>query len=184
MSQLDPKTVVIKNVRLSFPALAQAKAGTDKNGQPQGEPTFSAVFLLDKKTNAADIKLLEAAVATAKKEKWQGKPVNLIGKSIRDGSEKAATDGYGDDIVFISARNKRRPLLVDRNLSALDPNDARLFAGCYVNAEVSVWAQDNAYGKRINWSLNKVQYVREGEPFGEGQRPVEQSFENLEESAV
>lgn len=178
----DPKTVVIRNVRLSFPNLFRPSAAKGKDGQPQGEPVFSSAFILDKKANAADIKALEAAVALVKKEKWQGKPVNMKNKSIRDGAEKAATEGYGDAIVFISARNKRRPMVVDRNPTVpIVEGDPRLFAGCYVNAEVSAWAQDNQFGKGVNWSLNKVQYVREGDPFGEGQRPVEESFSNLEE---
>ena len=33
---------------------------------------------------------------------------------------------------------------------------------------IDVWAQNNQYGKRINAQLDGVQFVRDGEPFGEG----------------
>lgn len=182
--QSDPKTVLIENVRLSFPALFKPKQGTDRDGKPQGEPKYSAVFLLDKETNKKDIAKLTAAALFAKREKWQDKPVNLTGKSIRDGSEKEATDGYGPKVVFISSANKTRPTVVGRKLEPLVETDGKPYAGCYVNVEVRAWAQDNSYGKRINWSLQKVQFVRDGEPFGEKQTPVEQVFKPVEDDGA
>jgi len=168
--------VKLENVRLSFPQLFQAKAGKGPDGQPQGKPVFSAVFILDKVKNKSDIDRLTKAALFTKQEKWQGKPVNLTGKSIRDGSEKEATDGYGSKIVFISARNEKRPGVVNRDLSPLTAEDGKPYAGCFVNATVRCWAQDNGYGKRINWALRNVQFVRDGEPFGEKPVAAEQEF--------
>jgi len=31
-----------------------------------------------------------------------------------------------------------------------------------------LWAQNNQYGKRINAQLDGVQFVRDGDPFGDG----------------
>lgn len=178
-NQSDPHVVRIENVRLSFPQLFEAKQGRDGNGNPSGKAVFSAVFLLDKVKNKADIERLTKAAQFVKQEKWQGKPVNLTGKSIRDGTEKEATDGYGPGVVFISARNEKRPGVVNRDLSPLTAEDGRPYAGCYVNATVRCWAQDNGFGKRINWQLRNVQFVRDGEPFGEKPTPPEQEFAAL-----
>ena len=170
----DPHLVTIHNVRLSYPSLFTATVGKDAKGQPQGEPVFSAVFILDKVANKADIAALTATAIMTKKEKWKDKAVNLTGKSIRDGTEKEATDGYGPGIVFVSSRNKQRPQVVDRNLAAITAEDEQApYAGCYVDARVRCWAQDNQYGKRINWSLEVVQFRRNGEPFGQKPAPAD-----------
>jgi len=50
----------------------------------------------------------------------------------------------------------------------LTENDNRIYAGCYVNAIVVLWAQNNNYGKRINANLLGVQFVADGSPFGDG----------------
>lgn len=176
----DPHIVTIHDVRLSFPNLFKPRMGTDKvTGQPTGKATYSAVFLLDKGRNKDDIARLTAAALFTKKEKWQDKPVNLAGKSIRDGSDKEATDGYGPSIVFISARNERKIPVVDQQLAPLAEDSGKPYAGCYVDATVRCWAQDNANGKRLNWGLVNVQYRRKGEPFGEKPIPVESTLGRL-----
>jgi hypothetical protein len=40
------------------------------------------------------------------------------------------------------------------------------YAGCYVNATIVVWAQDNEHGKRINAQVKAVQFFKDGEAFG------------------
>lgn len=175
----DPHVVTIHDVRLSFPNLFKAKQGTDAKGQPSGEAKFGAVFLLEKVKNKADIAKLTTAAQFTKKEKWQDKVVNLIGKCIREGSEKEATDGYGATNVFISASNTHRVPIVDQKLQPLSPEDGKPYAGCYVDATVRCWAQDNSYGKRLNWSLVNVQYRRKGDPFGEKPIPVESTLGEL-----
>lgn len=178
-TQSDPRTVLVYG-RLSYPNLFEASRATDAKGQPTGDPKFSAVILIDKVSGAAHIEALKAAANFTKNEKWQGKTVNLVRSCLRDGSVKAATDGYGDKVMFISASNKKRPHVVGRKLEPLTAEDGKVYAGCYVNAEVQCWAQDNGYGKALNWSLQKVQFVKDGEPFGEKQTPVESVFKPLE----
>ena len=167
----DPHLVTIHNVRLSYSdALFVAKQGRDANGNPSGVASYGCVFLLDKVVNKEDIAKLTAAAHLTKKEKWQDKPVNLTGKSIRDGAEKEATDGYGPGVVFISARhtprNGSKPRVVDQKFNDLTAEDGRPYAGCYVDAIVRCWPQDNNFGKRLNWDLKTVQFRRHGKPFG------------------
>jgi hypothetical protein len=59
-------------------------------------------------------------------------------------------------------------LIIDRDKSPLAEEDNRIYAGCYVNAIFSLWAQNNQYGKRINAQLDGVQFAKDGEPFADG----------------
>jgi hypothetical protein len=175
----DPTIIHITNARLSFPALFEPKAGPEG-----GKPAFSATFLLDKKTHAKLIESISKAIAQVAQAQWKGKfPVNkLKGVCLRDGDEKSDVDGYGDGVMFVSARSAKRVPIVDRNLAPLVEDDGKPYAGCYVNATIRLWAQDNQFGKRVNAALRAVQFVKDGEPFGEGRADPEKEFTNLEES--
>lgn len=175
---VDPAIVRVDNVRASFVHVFEAKAFDT------GKPKFSIVLLLHKKKNAADIKKIDAANEFVKKDKWKGKPVKLLSEAYREGSEKADLDGYGDDVVFITASNEKRPNVVGRDLTPLSMEDGKPYSGCYVNASIRLWAQDNKYGKRVNASLRTVQFFKDGEPFGEKPADVESEFENLGEDDV
>lgn len=172
--QSDPHEAIVSG-RLSYPVLRTPKQSRNAKGEPEGKAAYGLVLLLDKVDNKADIDLLTKTALFVKKEKWQDKPVNLTGKSIRDGTEKEATDGYGPKVVFISARHTPRdgskPAIVDQNLRDLPEETGKPYAGCRVRIKVRCWAQDNAFGKRINWDLKTVQFVGDGKPFGENSTP-------------
>lgn len=172
----SPTKVTLTNVRLSFPALFKPRAFSDG-----GEEKFQATFLIDKK-NTAVIKAVQAAMEAAKKDKWGEKAPKGIKLGLRDGKEKAEVEGYGDDIYFVTARNSKFAPVVDGNITPLSEQSGKVYAGCYVNAYVNAWAQDNQYGKRINFNLLAVQFVRDGDAFGEGSVDVDQVFQRVEDS--
>jgi hypothetical protein len=161
-------------VRLSYPNLFVAKAG-----ESGGEPKFSAAFLLDKEINAKDIAAVQAAMKTVADAKWPTGIPKAVKKCLRDGSEK--DDVAYENCVFFNASSKTRPPVVDKDPSvALNESDGKPYAGCYVNAVVQFWAQDNAYGKRINSELRSVQFAKDGEPLGRAPVDPTKEFENLE----
>ena len=174
--------VTIKNVRLAFPALFQPKT---VNGE--GEPAFSATLILDPAANKADVDALWHAIAQVAKDKWGAKGEatmkSLIqsGKvCLRSGDDKTEYDGFEGN-MYISARSKSRPLVIDRDKSPLVEADGRPYGGCYVNAVVDIWPQDNNFGKRVNATLSGVQFVRDGESFG-GSRPASvDEFETVDD---
>jgi len=172
MSDNNNITVKLRNVRLSFPALFEARA------MDGGTPKFSAAFLLNKKSDAAQIKSIEEAINSLLKTKNKGSklPSNKI--CLREGSEKDF-EGYGDEVMYVSASNARRPLVVDLQGNPLVANDGKPYAGSYVNANIDVWWQDNKYGKRMNASLRSVQFVKDGEPFGAGPLDAAKEFEDV-----
>lgn len=161
--------VQLTNVRLSYPALFKAVAV-----QKDQEPKFSASFILNKKTDAKQIDAIKAAMKAVAEEKWgAGKVPKGVKYCLRDGGEeaKAETDGYGPEIVFFNASNKKRVAVVNRDLTPLQAEDGKPYAGCFVNVSVQFWAQDNEYGKRVNASLRAVQFSKDGDAFGE--KPVD-----------
>jgi hypothetical protein len=172
-------TVKLRNVRLSFPALFEARA------MDGGTPNYSAAFLLNKKTDAAQIKALTDAINEHLKLKNKGGKLPSNKVCLRDGSEKEF-DGYGDAVMYVSASNARRPLVVDLQGNPLVAEDGKPYAGCYVNANIDVWWQDNKYGKRVNASLRSVQFVKDGESFGAGPLDATKEFDDVdaEDSAL
>ncbi len=104
----DPRIVRLQNTRLSFPQLFQPKAFSDG----KGKPNFSATFLLDKKANAAEIAAIRAAIAFVVKEDAKGKTPGPDRLCLQDGSKKPDVDGYGPEIMYVSARNEKRPGVV------------------------------------------------------------------------
>lgn len=175
--------VTLNSVRLAFPALFEPKSF---NGE--GDPTFSASFILDPVANKADIQRLQAAIKQASVDKWNskhGEVLTALQKKghvcLHDGDEKSEYDGFAGN-MYVSARSKSRPLVLDRDKSPLVASDGRPYAGCVVNAIVDVYAQDNQWGKRINAALSGVQFVRDGEAFG-GSRPASaDDFGTVDES--
>jgi hypothetical protein len=173
----------LKNVRLAFPAVFEAKA---VNGE--GEPRFSAVFLLDPKD--AQVKTINQAIDAVAKEKWGAKTDATL-KAMRaadkvclhDGDAKADYAGF-PGMLFISAANKVRPLVLNHDKTPLTAQDGKPYAGCYVNASIELWAQDNKFGKRVNASLRGVQFLRDGDAFAGGGAASDDEFDDVSEGAT
>jgi hypothetical protein len=150
----------LKNVRLSFPSLFQ-KATFN------GEATkFEATLLLNKDSQADAIKAIKAAINSKIKDDLKGAKLGADKICFKDGDE-IDYDGYAGH-MSIKASNAKRPMVIDRDKSPLTEDDGRPYAGCYVNAVIELWAQNNGYGKRINASLLGVQFFKDGETFGDG----------------
>ena len=174
--------MLLENVRLSFPSLFTATSF-----QPDQPKKYSATFIVAKGTK--EHKALLAEVERVATERWGQKAKDILVSlkaankiCVRDGSEKAHMDGFGEDVVFFGASSDKRPGVYDRDRTPLTSEDGRPYAGCYVNARVTLWAQDNQFGKRINAEISGVQFVADGEPFGGGGRPASaDEFPALEE---
>jgi hypothetical protein len=164
--------ITLKNVRLSFPTIWTPKAFNE--GQA---PKFSANFLLDKETQADQIKALREKIKQAALEAFNGNVPPGIKICIGDGVEKAY-DGY-DGSVYLACSTRQRPVIVDRDKTPLAEEDGRPQAGDYVNAAISLWVQNNQWGKRVNANLNAIQFVREGERFGSGAVSADSVFDDI-----
>lgn len=166
--------VLLENVRLSFPHLWEP---TSFDGDP-AKAKYEASFLIEKDSENA--KVLKEAVEAAVKHKMKGKKPPPDKICVKDASNYDY-DGYEDNMVVLKANSKEKVNVVDRDPSRrLDAEDGKPYAGCYVNASVRVWGQNNAYGKRVNCILRSVQFARDGDPFGGGSGEAPESvFDDL-----
>ncbi len=162
----------LANVRLSFPQLFEAKSVNN------GEPRFSAQFLIDKASQSELLKTIRDAMTTVFNEKWPNGAKN-VKHCLHEGTEKDY-DGYGEDVMFVSASSKEAPHVVDGANRPLLRSSGKPYGGCYVNAVVRCWAQDNNFGKRINAQLLGVQFVKDGEAFGAAPFDPNKAFDNIE----
>ena len=172
----------IENVRVAF-----FNGFTAKQVNGEGDPAFSASFLIPKASPL--VKRINAVIDAAAKEKWSDKAPALL-KSLRasdktflhDGDLKENYEGFADHF-FISARSKGRPLVIDRDRTPLTEADGRPYSGCYVNAVLDVWVQDNKFGKRVNASLKGVQFVKDGDAFSASAPASVDAFDDLGDGA-
>jgi len=164
--------IILRDVRLAFPSLW--KATTPKGG---GEAAFSAAFILPR--THKQLGELESAFVEIAKDKWTTK-ADAVLKALKqsdkvclhNGDSKSEYDGFEGN-WFVSARSKTRPSVFDQQRQELTEADGKPYSGCYVNASLELWPQDNAFGKRINAQLRGVQFLRNGDAFAGGARPAD-----------
>lgn len=166
--------ILIKNVRLSYPHLFHpwAKDEFDENGKPATKK-YTGTGILPVATHREDIiglkKFVEQMAMTSFKQKLSPERYGLRDGNL-NGKEEYAKSWY----VVASQSADRKVNVVDRNPKvAIAEESNRVYAGCWVNLLVRPWAQNNkAGGKRINFNLLTVQFVKDDESFGEGAGPA------------
>lgn len=174
-------TVLLKRVRIAFPALFEAKSIND------GDPRFGANFIIE--PNSANAKAVSAAMVEVAEVKWKTKAKTTLDELKKKGKvcfvEDEKKNGSGEtyagfeDMYHISANNAARPTILDRDKTPLVQSDGRPYGGCFVNATVDIWAQDNKFGKRINATLTGVQFHSDGDAFGGGAPASPDQFPDL-----
>jgi len=175
--------IILKNVRLSFPALYKPQA------MGEGEPAYGAKFILDPKSD--EVKNLRKVIADVAKAQWKEKADDVLlalkenkrlclHESTYRNKEGAAYDGY-EGMFFINSRNaKVKPTTKDKyNRSVNEGDPGSPYNGCYVHAALDIWAQDNQYGRRINATLQGVMFSKDGPAFGGGRPASDDTFASL-----
>lgn len=170
--------LMLKNVRLAFPSLWKATAPASG-----GEPAFSASFILPK--DHPQVKEINAALRAVATDKWNEKGAAVLKAlqaadktCLHSGDSKPDYDGFEGNL-YVSARSKVRPSTFDGLRNEVAEADGVIYAGCYVNASLELWAMDNSYGKRINAQLRGVQFLRKGDAFTAGGAADSDEFDEL-----
>jgi hypothetical protein len=174
--------IKLTNVRLSFPDLFEAvefKAG-------DGKPRFNATFLIE--PGSANDKAIQAAIKEEALAKF-GKKADALLKQWENNSQKYCYldgntkeyDGY-EGMMYLSCHAKAKPTIVDKDRTRLEPEDGKPYAGCYVNAMVSIYAQAGE-NPGIRAGFSGVQFARDGDAFGGGRPASPDDFDDLAEGA-
>lgn len=181
MSTQPAGRILLKDARLAFPALFEPKT---VNGE--GKPRYSATLLIP--TDHPQMAQIQAAIKAIAKDKWKDKAAGILTSlektdkvALHDGDTKAQYDGFSG-MMYVAAASQENapPTVVDQARNPLGAKSGKPYAGCYVNASLEFWAQDNAYGKRINCTLRGVQFLRDGDAFSAGRPADADEFEEVE----
>ena len=178
--------VMLKNVRLSFPALFTPVAFN-----PGDEEKYKATFLVQQGSpQAAEIDAAILAALVAHPKVGPKKAAQVL-KAVQGNRNKFCwQDGDGSDydgyagMMALSAKAKvsARPTIIDGNRQPLTEKDGKPYAGCYVNASVDIYAYDSS-GIGVTASLRGVQFLRDGDAFAAGRPADSDEFEEVAEGA-
>lgn len=164
---------IIKTVRLSFPTLFTPQ----EFKQGDGKPRWSATFLVEPGSDAD--KLIRAKIIEAAKKEWpkdwEKKLKACEGQGNKycyiDGDTKSY-DGYAGVWALSSHRAAKikgnantPPLIVGKNPQVvLAADSGKPYAGCYVNAKVSIYCQSGE-NPGVRCSFSVVQFAKDGDAF-------------------
>lgn len=172
--------VMLKNKRIGFPAFAEKQSVGD------GEPAYGGRLILEP-TDSEGIKQIEDAMLAAAKVRWKDdaeavlaflKEEDKVAFSRKEYRNKKTMKVYGGfegkfHLGMRAAKNQPtvfnqygEPVTDKAKIAAL------VYSGCYVNAKVEFWAQDNNFGRRINCTPLGIMFAADGESFGGGTAPA------------
>jgi hypothetical protein len=83
--------------------------------------------------------------------------------------------------MYVKSSSKRRIPVIGRDKSPLLEEDQKIYAGCYVNASIELWAQKGQWGSRVNAGLRGVQFDSDGEAFSGASVADDDDFVDYEE---
>jgi hypothetical protein len=182
MSQENPYLVMLTNVRASFPTLMEPKASTK-----DGPLKYSCDFLLG--PQHPDLQKFFAVVNKVAVDKWKEQAAAVMqmvnnerkfrcygrGEERINQKKMVPYDGYPGNL-YITGLSNTQPIIVlpdgspapANNTMVLNAEIRKIYGGCYVNACIKMFPQNNDKGRAIRCELVAIQFLADGEPFGEG----------------
>lgn len=177
--------IYLTNARLSFPHLVEPQKQMGDNNKER--ISYNAEFILTPQDPCFAqfmAKVQELAVGKWKEHAAQVLAMCNADRKLRcygSGNEKINKktfqpyDGYAG-MVYITAGRDTPPQIIQGDGKPIDPSNTlayqqltrAMFGGCYVNAAVKPWLQENKYGRGVRCDLVALQFAKPGEAFGEG----------------
>lgn len=175
----DAMILQLKKVRLAFADIFVPRAFEEG-----GKLAYGCTLLMPK--NDPQVRMLNNAIQDVASAKWAAKAPGIMTRIKGLGNSKLCFydgnlkdyDGFAEAMA-LSAKNDARPLIVDRDKTPLIQSDGRPYAGCYVQANVEIWAQDNKFGQAVRCTLRGLQFHSDGDAFAAGAPASIDEFEDL-----
>ena len=179
---IEKLKLVTPEFRVSHPHLFKPNAmkGSEKK-------SYSIEMLFDKTTT--DIKVLQAPLIEAAKEKWGPdkndwpKPLKL---AYRDGdkpygkNKEVKKEHKGMWVMKASSSAEfSRPHVVDKDPKIAITEEGKIYPGCYARAHLKAHAYTFADKDGVKYILDAVQFIRDGVAIG-GKKPADQMFGVIE----
>jgi hypothetical protein len=176
--------VKLPKVRLSYPALFVPKPGLDNPDKKK-----YGASLIFPKSNKKLKEAIEAAYEEVCLSAFNNKVPAFKGNKypIRDGDEPTDEgESKGEEyegMFYLNAKNDKKPVLMDGRKNRIVEDDGTLYAGCYVNAIVRLYAVNNVEKniKGVFVSLEGIMFAGHGEAFGAPQLS-EEEFDDFEDA--
>jgi hypothetical protein len=163
------KSLTLRNVRLAFPDLW-------KKGEFQGKDTGYGCTLLLPPNHPMVAKIREA-IGEVRMAKWNNRPVRLVRDNPLRPAEEKDYAGFERGWHYVRANNGTRPSTLDGQGHPVGEDDGVLYSGCWVDAIIEIYAQDNEYGKAINVSIKGVKFRQDDEGFAGSAPAKAEDFE-------
>ncbi len=192
--------IFVSNARLSFPWIVDPQV--KKNDAGLENRSYNCDLIMSEQDPAYQ-KFMQTYAAMAT-EKWkQNAPAAMqmihADRKTRcygSGAERVNKktfqpyDGYVGN-VYISARSARQPQIIRADGTPVDPSNtmelrsvaSKLYGGCYVNAVIKPWLQENSNGLGVRCDLIAIQFAKDGDAFGAGAADVTGFFQPVAQAA-
>ena len=193
MNAPQTQNLIYVTARVSFPNIIDPQSKLNDKGEAQVSYNADLIFPKD---DAGFAKFMQAYALLAQ-DKWKENAQAAMQRiqsdrktrCYGDGSEKVSAKtfqihpGYAGNL-FISARSPRQPQIIDIDGKPVDPTNtmhlravaAKIYGGCYVNAVIKPWLQQNTAGIGCRCDLIAIQFKADGEAFGAGAADVTGMF--------
>lgn len=177
--------LMLKGVRLAFPNLFTPQEPM----QAGGGRRYTATLIIP--PDHPQLARIRKDIERVAMEKWPKDGAARLKQFIRkddvalhDGNDKAKYDGFENNFyISCAAPESKRPLVVDRDKTPLTEADGVIYAGCYVNASIEFYVQDNHGRQGVNCALRGIQFLKDGAAFGAGRPASPDEFEDVSEGA-
>lgn len=178
-SATNPSIVTIFGARVSYAAELNTPRAQESDAGTPSAPKYSCVVLFPSTSTEAKA-AIDAVMWKLVSDKFGQNAAAIwqeLGASnklaLRDGATKASKEGFmGNLFISPSAKQERPPKLYHKfltpegNVQELKRPQSVIYSGCYVNAQIGFWLQDNKFGRRVNAELLAVQFAEDGDAFG------------------
>ena len=181
--------ILIEEGRLSFDDLYEPTASVEG-----GRLKYRCNIIINPSTDIGkrNIKKIENSIRLAELDKFKKSPgvyktddrkCFVEGDSCKNQKTDEIYDGY-EGMMILKVANDKRPAVVNRDLTPLTAEDGVTYAGCYCNFFVRIYCISGADkgGNGLFASLETVQFVKGGEPFGGAPVDPKSVFKNLEQT--
>lgn len=169
-------------VRLAFPSLFSKREGFLNKDGTRGAAKFEATFII--RPGGKNEAKIKEAIAAACREAWGPKwetfyaELAADNRCLRKGDTKVNAageiyDGFEGN-KYVVAKNIKRPGVFDKDAKTpLVEEDGKPYGGCFVHAEIDVWALKPRAGvkRTLAADLLGVVFNKKGDAFGAGSAP-------------
>jgi hypothetical protein len=189
-SENSSKTIILKNVRISYPALF-----IPRSSGPNYPARYQANFLVNKEKNKEDIENIKKALICLEKEHnvkilRPNQNNNLlfssqIATNIKDGD--TLPDDHRDfenyqGYYIAGAKNKDKIKVISPSCREYtSESECPIWGGDYVNAKIVFWYLKIELMTRVGATLLAVQFLKKGDPFGKAEISEESLLEGFKE---